>query len=315
MGLSTALYIKKNTFINNDNQAKVVEYDEEGKRVMGAQRDFRKTSAPNAIQWRRPPFDTTRRKWMVDITQEELDKLVQSSGLTYEKGVNKGQLIKTANLRNPSDAFFNHSELQTVFESGSSVLDDDNPIDAIIKKWMNSDYRFANRGNRKEGDPMSGLVTYEITDAETESKALEDKYEKPMEAQSLLHSMGFEKKKLVAQAMAIPMIKPEPGPLTQALYIRITEQADVRNKEYMASNIDTFMKLAKMPTEELNLRAIVGSSIGKALTKRLNGAIYLRGQFIGNNLDQACENLMSDDPEFADAKSEVVSEYMSRKND
>lgn len=286
-------YVKQNTFMNNSfGKAERRDYDNNGELVNTSK--YMSNTAPKAMAVRRIPFDYSERRFKTgNLTQEELNSLVESIGLTYKRGSREGELITKANPRNVADPFFVHEDLTISFESGLADLRK-SPKDYLFYKWMEEDKRFS-FASEQEGDLRNARTEYLVyKSGELEKKSAKKNLE-VMDAVGKLSKMDFDTQKKVLRAMGVEVADPDPDVLKSTLYEMITDGKDAKVYRGAQRNIESFMKYAEASQEELSVRGYFEESLLKGIIYRKSGNRYHYGDIhLGNNKDEATKFLEND---------------------
>src|SRR5690554_1181866 len=100
MSLSVITPVKKRNFLSEG----VVVREESrggGKVERIPEGEYGLNKMPGSFQGERILWDPSKRRWDVDVSEKELQKIVKDSALRYLDGPNKGSLIERANLKDP----------------------------------------------------------------------------------------------------------------------------------------------------------------------------------------------------------------------
>lgn len=240
--------------------------------------------------------------------REKFNQYVKDCFLVYPEGHKmEGELIEEANPLNIRDPFFVNNAFRIDFESGQAVLDDEIPIDFLKLKWLEADHRFMFPG--EEINPLiSGKVSYMVSSASRDEETEDNSVDEVMEAMKKLEAADFEKRKKLARAMGIYIMKPDPKKLKNLLFKKITEEKDEYPPNFIDKrNIDVFDMLCSEPTKILNIREAITQAIKQNVMSRKTGGVYHFGdKEIGKNLEGSVQ--------FLNENEEVLSKIISETN-
>jgi len=294
----TVNYTKKNSFMNAkgipDKRRITPEGDvvDEGKYVQ--------PTVPGASRVYRPKFSLRKKRYLINLTQDELDKLVKSMHLYDEDG----NQITAAPLTNEAAPFWKHRDIRLFMENMSATLDDDVPRDKFFLKCFEADPQFKLIGD--EVNPaMAANVRFTIAKAEENVAKIDRELDRSMKAVELLNAMDYSKQVSVLKAMGIDSRNPDPKVTKNTLFRKITDEKNLRTGSSQENNLDMFLRLAESTTEELNLQALVEQArAGRIITKSKDGK-YKFGQItLGKNLTEVRDYLKDDNN--ADVLNEIL---------
>lgn len=226
--------------------------------------NFKGERFPRSRQLVRPIWSNSRARYLVNLTEKELNVLVKQAGLRYVSGPNKGEPIISSDVRNFSDAFMTHKDLKITQAEGMVHLNRDIPIDRIILACMESDPTYQSLDNNNP--LLSSRVKYVIADSEVTTKVNITKMQQEVEATLLFSALNADKRLKVAMAMNLGVNeKSDPDFVAQQLYAAVTGSgvfADGTKK------IDMFSTYCKLSTEALNLNFTIARATKRGLVRK-----------------------------------------------
>lgn len=300
----TVVYTKRNSFFNR--QHDILEEVNGRKTVVGK---YNKPTAPGSLRIYKPQFKSKpSNRFLIDITQAELDKIVQELSFLDDNG----QVIKTANMKNAGDPFLKHDDLYIRIENGTALLDDEVPLDKFFLACFKADPKFMFTGG-KINPAMSALVEYSVTMAGDVMDEDVIELEDGLRATELLFNMEFSKQVKVLNSMGIRTSDPDPKMVMQLLYKKITKEKDQPNPITGETNLVLFLRLAENTSEQLNLKVIIADARKKRVIGKKDNGKYVFGDLdLGRSLDDVF-NFLSND-ENGDVRNDIIRALKNGKN-
>lgn len=254
---------------------------------------YQQPTVPGASRVYRPKFSLRKKQYLVNLTQSELDKLVQEMHLYDEQGNQITEAPKT----NESAKFWRHPQISLLMENMSATLDDDNPRDRFFLKCFEADPQFATLGD--EVNPaIAANVRFAIAKAEENIARVDAESDKSMRAVELLHAMDYSKQVNVLRAMGIDSKNPDPKVVKNTLFRKITDEKLLKTGHNHESNLDLFIRLASSTTSELNLQALVEQArTARVITKTKDNKYKFGEIVLGKSLSEVREYLAHEDNE------------------
>lgn len=294
----TVNYTKKNSFMNvkgiPEKRRVTPEGDilDEGKYVQ--------PTVPGASRVYRPKYSLRKKRYLVNMTQEELDKLVKDMHI-YDAD---GNQILSAPLSNEAAPFWRHKDIRLFMENMSITLDDDVPRDKFFLKCFEADPQF--KLVTEEVNPaVAANVRFTISKAEENVAKVDRDADRSMRAVEILNSMDYSKQVSILKAMGIDSKNPDPKIVKNTLFRKITDEKNLRIGHTAESNIDAFLRLAESSTEELNLQALIEQARASRVIVKAKDNKYKFGQItLGKNLTEVRDYLNDDNN--ADILNEII---------
>lgn len=209
---------------------------------------------PGSFQGKRVQWSVKNGKWLVDMDEEELQKLVKRSSLKHLSGSREGELIKEANIYDPEDPFFTHKDFMMWMEEGNKDMSDTNAIDKIVLS------NFSTRDEvRRLGDQVAKYrgvgVEYEIVDKNYDRKIKEAETKKHFDMTMLIAQSVLTKKLKLARILNIDLSK---DMNEESVNTQIYNRLEIDSKKR-----DEFLEISKLPTDEFDLRYYVTMGMDK----------------------------------------------------
>ncbi len=297
--LYTVNYTKKNTFMSVKGTPEKRRITAEGEIVDEGK--YTQPTVPGASRVYRPKYSLRKRRYLVNLSQEELNALVKEMHL-YE---DNGAQIVDAPLTNESAPFWKHVSTSLYMENMSATLDDENPRDKFFIKCFESDPQFKMLGD--EVNPaIAANVRFTIAKAEENVAKIDQATDQSMKAAELLNAMDYEKQVNILRAMGIDSKNPDPKVVKNTLFRRITEEKNLRNVTGgLETNIEAFLRLATTTSEDLNLQGLIERARQSRVINKAKDGKYKFGQItLGKNLSEVREYLGN--VENADILDEIL---------
>lgn len=294
----TINYTKKNSFMNvkgiPDKRRITPEGDivDEGK--------YNQAVVPGASRVYRPKFSLRKKRYLVNATQEELNKIVQDMRL-YD---DRGNQIMEAPLSNENAPFWHHKQCQLHMDNMSATIDDEVARDKFFLRCFEADPSFRVLGD--EVNPaIAANVKFSIAKAEQNVSRIDHDVDRSMRATELLNTMGYEKQVSILKAMGIDTRNPDPGVVKNVLFKKITDEKALRTGHSAENNLDLFLRLANSTSEELNLQALIEQArSSKVITKHKDGKYKFGAIILGKTLSEVRDYLKNEDN--ADVLNEIM---------
>ncbi len=233
-------------------------------------------------------------EYMVNGTQEQVNKLVKEMQLITESG----EPITEAPLRAAGAPFWASSAAYMRLESGTATLDDEDPRHKLMLMFMEADPRCQVFGENTN-PALSGIAQYIIKKFGDEQRVESERIDKELDAISILKDLSFERQRQILSAFGVVLTSPEPKMVRDLLYKRISEDKDkpYNNMRGGEPNIDAFLRLAQEKSASLNIRDVFTRAYKeKGIISKRNSGDYVYGEFIlGRSIDLAVEKLGSTD--------------------
>lgn len=298
----TVKYVKKNSFFNKPHD--IYEMKDGRKEVIGK---YSQPNAPGSVRIYKPKF--RKGKLMAELTNKEFQNIVKEMSLIDKNG----RTIEKANMNNPADPFFIHLDLYFRIKGGSTSVNDEFAKDRFFLSCFKADPEFRFAGE-KVNPALTPLVSYQVTKAGDVEQDITESTTRSLQAMTLLLAMSYEKKLKVLSAMGVVLNEnPDPEVVTNVLYKKITEEANVKSFATNESNLDIFLRLAESSSEELNLREMVAGARKARIIGKKAGNKYTYGELVlGRNLEEVY-SFMSDD-ENIDIRTEILKSLKNGKN-
>ncbi len=273
-------------------EANFITEDVEGNRVVS--KPFRGERFPKSFQGFRPNFNEQLTEWSIDMSDEDLDRLVKKCRFMHMKGPNKGTYITEADRHNRYDAFFNHEKLTVTAEEGKATFNG-SPVHEIVLAGMRKDPHFLDlsAGGISHGRPAD--VKYELRSEHSEVIEDSAKIDIALEASELFSLMTFDKMLIIARGLELEVtddIKPES--LRRMLYKEGVMNDKSRN-EYGQTYQQAFVTLAKTAPDKLFAINVFAKAKRKGLIRKYSGEWKFQGDHLGTEKEQIINMLCSDE--------------------
>lgn len=287
----TVQYIKTNNFMKFGNDDPMLKRETDEGDVL-TERKFQGNAVPGSTKDYVPQFKMTRNRYLVDMTQDELNQLIQDGLDLFDEDGNK---IERANLRNINDPFFKHSDLHIVFESGQATFDDEIPLHKFWLACFRADPNFMFAG--EEVNPaMSAKVKYRVTSTATEEAINEKVESEAIRAVDIFYKMNHDEKVKVLKAMGVYIEDADPEKVRKLLYRKISDDKDAINRKTRERNIDSFLRFAEMDPDKLNLQSLISDARKEGLiVKGTGNKYYYQDVAMGRTLDDVYVYLNDED--------------------
>ena len=231
-------------------------------------------------------WSDSKKKWLIKgITSngEELNDIVKKCNLQYpERHPQAGHYISTADLFNSKDPFFCHDDLRINLTEGETVLKLDTPLHYLAYLGFQENHKFQLSGD-KINPAVSGRAKYIITDRNIDIQSKKETRNKKQDAIKLYDELCKNYEKLRSVAIGMGLIKDENT--TQALIEEILWEAIEDDKHIYfdkMTKLEYFLKIAKAPSDELNLRNLMEKAINGGHIKLVRNSGYnIFGVFAG----------------------------------
>lgn len=294
----TVNYSKKNSFMTSRGTPEKRRVTPEGDVIDEGK--YVQPTVPGASRIYRPKFSLRKRRYLINLTQEELNRLVQDMRV-YD---DNGKQITEAPLSNEHAPFWHHRDTKLLMESMSVTLDDSVPKDLFFLKCFEADPGFKLLG--EDINPaIAANVRFTIAKAEDNVAKIDRDMDRSMRAVELLNAMGYDKQVSVLRAMGIDSRNPDPGVVKTTLFKKITDDKNLRTGHSAENNLDLFLRLANATSEELNLQAIVEQARNSRVINKSSDGKYKFGQItLGKTLSEVRDYLKSEDN--VDVLNEII---------
>ncbi len=255
---------------------------------------FRGERFPKSFQVFRPNFNENIGEWAIDMSDEELNRLVKKCRFMHNSGPLKGTYIEEADRYNRYDPFFIHEKLVIVAEEGKGIINN-SPVHEIVLAGMRRDPRFmdVSSGRLSHGRPAD--VKYELRSENTEILEETEKIDIAIEASELFAKLTFDKMLIIARALEMEVsndIKPES--LKKLLY-REGAMNDKDRTEQGVTYQRAFVDLASAPSDVLYAVNIFSLAKRKGILRKYSGDWKFQGESLGTDRKQVLDYLISDE--------------------
>ncbi len=262
---------------------------------------YSKQASPRASRNYVPRISFRTGKMLVDLDQKELDKLVLDIGFYSEEG----NLITNAPMNNPDAPFWKHPDVKVRLMGSGTSFNDDEPLDKFWLNCFRADPKFKVSG-QKLAPSVAATVDYTVTaiqDGVSASTEATDELYKAMKLLTL-NEDNFDKLTSILRAMGTDTRKASPKLVKNALMRKITDQKDHYLSGTGERNIDAFIRLCGVTTQELKFQEMVTQSLTKGvIVKRKNNKYYYGDIELGTSKAKI-ENYL-EDPENNEIMVEI----------
>lgn len=271
-------------------EANFITEDAEGNRI--SNKPFRGERFPKSFQAFRPNFNESLNEWAIDMSDEDLNRLVEKCRFMHTRGPLKGTYITTADRYNRYDPFFTHEKLTVVAEEGKGTFNN-SPVHEIVLAGLRKDPHFMDlsSGGISHGRPAD--VKYELRSEDSETIEDSVKIDLALEASELFAAMTFEKMLIVGRGLELEVsddMKPES--LRRMLY----REAVMNDKDRTEQGITyqrAFIELANSPNDILFAINQFALAKRKGLIRKYSGEWKFQGEHLGVDKQQIIEMLAS----------------------
>lgn len=258
--------------------------DKQNKTHVELEGEYRGERLPGTGGTRRIFFDGRKRRWLLKkdngepVDQEWLDALVVKCNLRYpDDHYKRGEMITTADLTDPMDAFFNHDGLKYFQEEGVATFDSENPIHTILVAGERANRDVAPGGQ----NVYKAHERFVLYDTKTEDDLVSERFNKKAEAFRLFSSMGIEKKKDVVSALTNRAFLQEPNSPTLDKELAKYVDEDKRKTANGRTWLDEFLYVAGLDKERLKMKLKVQKAIREGVIVRSGGQYTFNGKPVG----------------------------------
>ena len=275
-------YVHKNSFIKEWARDKSIKTMQDGREVSTGM-TYNKANVPKTNFNFCIKYDESQRTMAIDLSQEELNKIVVGMNI-FEDGVQ----LKEAPLGTNNHPFWKSSETNLMISEGNIMLDDEIPRDQLILSGMRMDKKFHFKESNK---PMNTTCRWVVTPFTEKNSSVVEEVDESMEAVKLISVMDHSQKLAILKACGKPLSKDADEKVTDAILFKmVTKDAEVHvNRE--TTNLQMFMKMAKANKDTLNIMTITHESKAAGLfTKKGNHYMYGAVK-LGSNMDEVAETL------------------------
>lgn len=291
----TVNFTKKLSFIRQNGDPSLKTKDKDGQIV--SETKYNRPGLPRGARYYVPHRNLKTSKYVIDLEQDQLNKLVKEIGFYDEKG----NPIVEAPLNNPNAPFWRHPELKLLLSNSGTPFDDEKPIDAFWLACMRADRQFMVVG--EEISPtLKSNVFYTITPIGQKITEENQSTDILIEAMSRFEKMKDDVVKMTAvlRAMGVDVRNPDEATLRRSIVAKITTFKDSYSKfSNGETNIETFMRLADENSSSLNIEATVKQAIAsKAIAKKGNNKYYYGDLLLGGSVKQVGEFLVKNQDIF-----------------
>lgn len=292
----TISFAGKSTFMRSAKNLRLKKFDNEGNVL--SESDYKQPFIPGVGRSYIPK--TREGKVLIDMKQEELNKLVQKLEL-YDKS---GKVIETAPINNPNAPFWKHEKMRLFIENAGINLDDDDDFGRLWLAVFKADPTFS-VGVQPENPAMDGVVKFKVVHTADALKEKARDIDEVSDATELLHKMEFDKQVKILTAMGVITKNPDPVQVKRRLMERITVDKDKigpGGERY----IELFMRLASVKTSEINIRGLImkAQESSRRLIIKSKGKYFYGELPLGRSVEEVYQFLTSDDN--ADILSDIA---------
>lgn len=294
----TVNYTKKNSFMNVRGIPEKRRITAEGEFVDEGR--YTQPTVPGASRVYRPKYSLRKRRYLVNLTQTELNKLVTDMQIYDERG----NQITEAPLTNEYAPFWSHRETRLLMDNMSVTLDDDVPRDRFFLKCFESDPAFKLLGD-DVNPAIAANVRFSISKAEENVAKVDALADKSMRAVKLLAAIGYDKQVSILKAMGIDSRNPDPGVVENTLFKKITDEKALRTGHSAENNLDLFLRLSQATSAELNLQALIEHARTSRVVNKAKDGKYKFGEItLGKTLSEVRDYLSNEDN--VDVLNEII---------
>ncbi len=276
----------------------LTQVDDKGNVITQKQSEFLGQRFPKSKQMFRIPWNTSKRRWMLQGFEEantsEMQALVKRCKLQYESPSKRaGEYIENADIFDYNDAFFNHRLCKIIANEGEFLIDKADPLHNLILRGLKKHPRFQIAG--EDNPVMSSGARYVIVDREIDIKLRKASRNNKMKVMKLFDSLTTEKKHKIALAMGLVSNDYIDADVIDDILFKAAEDSTGKNNDYNITRQDLFIRLCEMDSEELNVKhRIVKAKASGILKKQADGWI-LFGYPVGKSTAQIEEFLKNPD--------------------
>jgi hypothetical protein len=228
---------------------------------------------PFTKQYERPLFDYFKKEFSLDMSDEELQRLVEK--LKFKDA--DGNIITKADKTRMDDPFFNHDGLSILAKENQFELLKNNPAHQIFLAYARNSYRYHFEG--EDSPQISSRVKYVIIDPQSKVKQEHNSIKSTKEAIKLLDKLTAPKAKIVGTLLTTLGITMQTDDFTVENELFKAINSDLK---YNSSTLmrDKFIELCKLSTEELDLKFLIYQAFNSGYMKKTKNGITLFGETI-----------------------------------
>ena len=278
---------------------------EDGKIINSRVSEFTGERFPKSMQFFRVHWSSLKRKWILEgldgkemnKNTEELNALVAETRLQYPSdSKQRDEYIKSADIFDPVDKFFNHKLAYIKASEGEVLVDKSRPLENIILRGLRKHPQFQVAG---EVNPLTSAGTrYIIVDKDIDTNIRKELRNKKLEASKYFEALTDEKKIKIAMAMGLVPNESINIDVIDDLLFKACEDLTKAGDTGLTKQ-DLFISFAKMKTEDLNIKHRIAKAKSLGILKRQGDKGWLLfGSPVGRTQEQI-ENFLTD-PEHQD---------------
>lgn len=256
---------------------------EDGNEVI-SESTYMQPSMPKSFRVYTAPLSYKKNMYLIECSQEDLDKLVAEIGF-YD---DNGNMIVKAPKKNPNAPFWKHPDLKLVISNAGTTLDDENPLHKFWLLCFEADPRFRLMGE-KLPPSIASRVQYTVSKVSDKLGGQSESNDEAYTAMKLLtaNEDNYDKLVSILRAMGTDVRKPNPRLVRDALMRKITDFKDLYVQGTAERNIERFIRLAEASTEDLEIKSLVTKARKRGMITKNSRNEYTYGDFkLGTSLDK-----------------------------
>lgn len=240
---------------------------------------FKGDHFPNSVHGLHLFYDDLRSRYCFDGTIEELQKIVTSLNLKYEKGhVEEGKNILSANPEDINDPFFTHTYFQGKFAArGGSILLDDSIPDQKLFVLSYQANRTVNDKTKQDGHSIGAM--WELISPVKEEEFKSEDNDKMLKAYGYLQDKNPETLAKIALILDVDADFKDPNSIKNKLITSIRENKKL--KDFGKSFIDKFVEFSTASLDDINPLYLIRKGLSQGVLS-WTGEYY---QFKSSNSD------------------------------
>lgn len=269
--------------------ARVYRDDEDGKQEQVS--DYNNALLPMGSRSHRVLYDTTRRKYDISISKEEINRIAKEMRLVDPE---TKKLIETADPHNEFDPFFKHEALTLEVPNGGITMDTDTAEGAYWWEAIKSEPKKFNVDNKNDNPLERKLHEFKVTTAGHSEKEVKKEVTEGQRATGIFHANKDNVKWCVAVCRGLDIVvEDQPsdmGVVHDAIYSKITLEKDFKTQDGIR-NIEKFLILTDMKKADFEIRALIGKAIGLKIIERTGRKYEFEDEQLGTTPDKVYDYL------------------------
>jgi hypothetical protein len=271
--------------------------------------DYQNALLPNGSSSFRVFFDSSKRRYDINIPTDELNKIAEELRLPDS---DKKETITMADITNEYDPFMSHPDLTVAISNGGQTFDTDTAWGKFWWHAFNSDTKRFNIDNGTDNPLVKKVQEFKVTTAGHDEKEVSKAIKEGIRATDVFHSLKGNYKQMmnVVRAFDIHVSdNPDIEMLRTAIYVKITTEKDFKTRDGMR-NIEKFLAITDMKQDDLETRAKITEAIGFGIITKDGRKLLFNDEVLGINAEQAFQYLSR--TENLETKSKLLAKMIEK---